>query len=82
MEETAVNLLERAARALKEAKALRRENELLVATARRLTGLGELEKVRDQIYGPAKDSVSAEPSRTSMEETGAAGPNLHGSTTR
>ncbi len=82
MEETAVDLLERAARALKEATALRRENALLVATARRLAGLCELEKVGDQIYGPANDFASAENGPAPVEETGGAGPNLDGAMTR
>jgi len=61
MKETTADLLGRAEKAVREAVALRRQNELLVANARRLTTPAELEKLRDEIYGPTEVLPTAPP---------------------
>jgi hypothetical protein len=61
MKETTADLLARAEKAVGEAVALCRENELLVANARRLKTLAELEKLRHEIYGPTEVLPTASP---------------------
>jgi len=63
MQETTYDLLERAERALREAEALRRQNEFLVANARRLTTPAKFEKLRNEIYGPTEAPSTAPSAR-------------------